>query len=183
MATGAYVGVNGVARKVKAQYAGVAGTARKVKNGYVGVNGVARKMWAASTVPAISSFSCELQVAFLSRYGNSQLESCTLSFSKSGSEYVSSSASIQSPSDSMNVDNVCAVNVPSEVADCFDCLVLTANSGSITLPNDGGGSFSLSYPSFFPLQGGRSHFLQNSRIKTRPKAGPHDNAGSDTVYP
>lgn len=41
-----YVGVNGVARKVKAIYVGVNGVARKVKNGYVGVNGVARQFFA-----------------------------------------------------------------------------------------------------------------------------------------
>lgn len=42
MAKGAYVGVGGVARSLKAQYVGVGGVARTVKNGYVGVGGVAR---------------------------------------------------------------------------------------------------------------------------------------------
>lgn len=42
MAKNAYVGVSGVARKVKSQYVGVNGVARKVTKGYVGVNGVAR---------------------------------------------------------------------------------------------------------------------------------------------
>ena len=42
MATGQYIGVNGVARKVTAPYIGVNGVARNVKSGYVGVDGVAR---------------------------------------------------------------------------------------------------------------------------------------------
>lgn len=42
MAKGIYVGVNGVARKVKKIYVGVNNVARKVKKIYVGVNGVAR---------------------------------------------------------------------------------------------------------------------------------------------
>ena len=40
---GQYIGVSGVARKVKNQMVGVSGVARKVKTGYVGVSGVARK--------------------------------------------------------------------------------------------------------------------------------------------
>lgn len=46
MATGQYIGVNGVARKVVSPYVGVDGVARNVKNGYVGVNGVARLFFA-----------------------------------------------------------------------------------------------------------------------------------------
>lgn len=46
MATGHYVGVNGVARKVTAPYVGVEGVARNVKAGYIGVNGVARLFFA-----------------------------------------------------------------------------------------------------------------------------------------
>ena len=42
MATGQYIGVNGVARKVTTPYIGVNGVARNVTSGYVGVNGVAR---------------------------------------------------------------------------------------------------------------------------------------------
>lgn len=43
MAKGAYIGVDGVARKVKQSYVGVSGVARKAKSGYVGVDGLARK--------------------------------------------------------------------------------------------------------------------------------------------
>ena len=40
-----YIGVNGVARRVKEFYVGVNGVARKVKKAYVGVNGVAREFY------------------------------------------------------------------------------------------------------------------------------------------
>lgn len=42
MSKGVYIGVNGVARKVKNVYIGVSNVARKVKKGYIGVGGVAR---------------------------------------------------------------------------------------------------------------------------------------------
>lgn len=45
MAKKAYIGVNGVARKVKKIYAGVNDIARKVKKVYIGVAGVARPCW------------------------------------------------------------------------------------------------------------------------------------------
>ena len=57
MAKGAYIGVGGVARKVKNIYVGVDGVARKVKKGYIGVNGVARLFyssgldWIETTMP------------------------------------------------------------------------------------------------------------------------------------
>lgn len=48
MAANQFVGVAGVARRVKSQYVGVNGVARKVKNGFVGVNGVARRGYAGA---------------------------------------------------------------------------------------------------------------------------------------
>lgn len=42
MAKGMYMGVLGVARKIKTPYMGVLGVGRKVKNAYIGVGGVAR---------------------------------------------------------------------------------------------------------------------------------------------
>lgn len=45
MATGAYIGVNSKARKVKKIYIGVGGKARRVKKAYIGVNGKARLFW------------------------------------------------------------------------------------------------------------------------------------------
>lgn len=47
MAKGVYIGVGGVARKVKKMYIGVGGVARKVKKAYIGVGGVARVFWSS----------------------------------------------------------------------------------------------------------------------------------------
>lgn len=47
MAKGAYIGIGGVARKIKGGYAGVNGVARKIKKAYIGVNGVARLFYSA----------------------------------------------------------------------------------------------------------------------------------------
>lgn len=57
MAKGAYVGVGGVARKVKKIYVGVDGVARKVKKAYVGVNGVARLVYSASVIERLTDLS------------------------------------------------------------------------------------------------------------------------------
>lgn len=57
MAKGTYVGVAGVARKVKSQYVGVAGVARKVKKAYAGVAGVARLCWQSGGGTAIPTFA------------------------------------------------------------------------------------------------------------------------------
>ena len=45
MAKKGYVGVGGVARKLKKGYVGVGGVARRLKKGYIGVGGVARPCW------------------------------------------------------------------------------------------------------------------------------------------
>lgn len=45
MAKGAYIGVNGLARKIKKGYVGVDGVARKIKKAYIGIGGVARPCW------------------------------------------------------------------------------------------------------------------------------------------
>lgn len=45
MAKAGYVGVGGVARKLKKMYVGIGGVARKLKKLYVGINGVARLWW------------------------------------------------------------------------------------------------------------------------------------------
>lgn len=50
MAKKAYVGVDGVARKIKKGYIGVGGLARKIKKGYIGVGGVARPFWGGGEV-------------------------------------------------------------------------------------------------------------------------------------
>lgn len=45
MAKKAYIGVDGVARKIKKGYVGVDGVARKIKKAYIGIGGVARPFW------------------------------------------------------------------------------------------------------------------------------------------
>ena len=47
MAKGAYVGVDGVARKIKKGYVGIDSKAKKIKKGYVGVGGVARPFFSS----------------------------------------------------------------------------------------------------------------------------------------
>lgn len=49
MAKNAYIGVNGVARKVKKGYIGVDGVARKVKSGFIGVDNVSRQFFSGGT--------------------------------------------------------------------------------------------------------------------------------------
>jgi hypothetical protein len=44
-----YVGINGIAHKVKKLYVGVDGVAREVKKGYFGVDGIARKFFSGQT--------------------------------------------------------------------------------------------------------------------------------------
>lgn len=55
MAKSAYIGVNGIARKVKKIYYGVESTARKVKKGYIGVGGVARLWFGSDLVNFLGS--------------------------------------------------------------------------------------------------------------------------------
>ena len=50
MAKKAYIGVSGVAKKIKKCYVGVSGVARKVKKAYIGVGGVARPCWSGEEV-------------------------------------------------------------------------------------------------------------------------------------
>ena len=54
MAKGIYIGVGGVAQKVKKVYVGVDNTARKVKKGYIGVGGFARQFY--SSEPELSYY-------------------------------------------------------------------------------------------------------------------------------
>lgn len=48
MSNGAYIGVNGAARKVASMYVGVDGVARKVTKGYIGVDGLVRQFYGAA---------------------------------------------------------------------------------------------------------------------------------------
>ena len=60
MSKNVYIGVGGVARKVKNIYIGVGGVARKVKKGYIGVGGVARLFYENSKVEFLGSGSVAL---------------------------------------------------------------------------------------------------------------------------
>ena len=59
MGKAAYIGIAGVARKVKQPYFGVGGVARKAKAGYVGVNGVARQWLSSKITFYIDSSLCQ----------------------------------------------------------------------------------------------------------------------------
>lgn len=77
MAKGQWVGVNGVARKVKTKYVGVSGVARKIKAGWVGVSGVARQY-----------FSSGISYTFVEGKGTaSEITSQTVSAGVSGSNW------------------------------------------------------------------------------------------------
>ena len=62
MGKGAYIGVGGVAKKVKKMYVGVGGVAKKVKKAYVGVNGVA-KLWYLYGPEFIKQSNIEVRMA------------------------------------------------------------------------------------------------------------------------
>ena len=66
MAKRMYLGVDGIARRVKKMYVGVEGIARKVKKGYIGVGGLARPFWSGGELayygtitPISESYECE----------------------------------------------------------------------------------------------------------------------------
>lgn len=63
MAKAQYIGVSGVARKVKKNYIGVSAVARKVKKGYIGVGGVARQYFAGETPISSLAVGGTVQVA------------------------------------------------------------------------------------------------------------------------
>ena len=70
MAKGAYVGVGGVARKVKKIYIGVGGVARKVKKGYIGVGGVARLFFTSEPLYAGTAAPLSVARAYLAGASN-----------------------------------------------------------------------------------------------------------------
>lgn len=81
MAKESYIGVNGVARKVKQPYIGVSGVARKVLKAYIGVGGVARLTFnnavPISTVPSYSknlTYNGSPQSTTWRNYDTSQLQ-------------------------------------------------------------------------------------------------------------
>lgn len=69
MAKKTYIGVNGVARRVKKMYVGVNGVSKKVKKGYIGVNGVAKLFYSGSgELKLITEY--KVQNAYSANYGN-----------------------------------------------------------------------------------------------------------------
>jgi hypothetical protein len=68
MAKGIYLGIGGVARKVKQPYVGINGVARKVTKGYIGVGGVARLFYSGSTPINTLSVGDVVQVAESGNY-------------------------------------------------------------------------------------------------------------------
>ena len=46
----AYIGVNGIARKIKKGYVGIDNLSRKIKKAYIGVGGIARPFWSGGTL-------------------------------------------------------------------------------------------------------------------------------------
>lgn len=84
MAKGAYIGVDGAARKITAVYVGVDGAARKVKKIYAGVDGAARESW-GNALP--ESFNANVLFTASDRYGPIT-GSRTALFRASGGKYV-----------------------------------------------------------------------------------------------
>ena len=73
MAKGTYIGVDGVARKVKKGYIGVDGIARKIKKAYIGIGGVARPCWGGGleyygTITPLSEAKWEVKATTVGDY-------------------------------------------------------------------------------------------------------------------
>ena len=74
MAKRAYIGVGGVARKVKKGYIGVGDVARKIKKAYIGIGGVARPCWSGGelayygTITPLSIERCYLAATTVGNY-------------------------------------------------------------------------------------------------------------------
>ena len=62
MSKRAYIGVDGVARKIKKGFGGVDGVARKIKRAYVGIGGVARPCWSGGELAYYGTIT-DLRVA------------------------------------------------------------------------------------------------------------------------
>ena len=124
---GVYVGMNGTARKVKAQYAGVNGTARKVTSQYAGVNGIAQKVWGQN-----GGVHCTLVVSGDTRTGGSWSDSCTLSFSFDGAEHIAQ-GSVTIPNNYGTIEEICIADAPQIIRDQFSSVELQQGSGGSSL--------------------------------------------------
>lgn len=74
-----YLGVSGVARKVKSPYVGVNGVSRKISSGYVGVSGIARKYYSSKPVS-------RAVIKLVSTSGDSSLSITDNSYSQGSSD-------------------------------------------------------------------------------------------------
>ena len=89
MAQGAYIGVNGVARKITGGYVGVNDKARKIIKAYIGIGGVARPCWSVNkeltyygTITSLSTARSKLAATSVGNYalfGGGQTDSTTSS--------------------------------------------------------------------------------------------------------
>ena len=74
MAKKAYIGVDGIARKIKKGYIGVDGIAHKIKKAYIGIGGVARPCWSGGelayygTIATLSKVRSELAATTVGDY-------------------------------------------------------------------------------------------------------------------
>ena len=70
----AYIGVNGIARKIKKGYVGIDNLSRKIKKAYIGVGGIARPFWSGGeltyygTITPLSQDSYNLAATSIEGY-------------------------------------------------------------------------------------------------------------------
>ena len=57
----AYIGVNGIARKIKKGYVGIDNLSRKIKKAYIGVGGIARPFWSGGELTYYGTITPLLQ--------------------------------------------------------------------------------------------------------------------------
>lgn len=127
MAKGIYVGVNGVARKVKAQYVGVSGVARKVTKGYVGVGGVARNVFTGRP----EFFTAALTASFTTRTGGSYSSNCSLMFRDLGDQY-GATGTLPVQNGTLNCDSIQVSGVPAEIRSEFPAMTINGHNASVS---------------------------------------------------
>ena len=60
----AYIGVNGIARKIKKGYVGIDNLSRKIKKAYIGVGGIARPFWSGGELTYYGTITPLLQARY-----------------------------------------------------------------------------------------------------------------------
>lgn len=86
MAKGAYIGVDGIARKIKKGYIGVDDVARKIKKAYIGIGGVARPFWGGGLeyygqITPLSAYMANHTATTVGNYGIFADHQCTDAYS------------------------------------------------------------------------------------------------------